>query len=161
MATPDNTPESQLSYTRTSKVIPPSRKKTAASSLEPKIEFPVEDQSWIALQERAIELAGKPIEDLSYRELQELRLDLSDTEPVTLKEYLRGRLVESSNTFDAIASCRTWTEQLCGQTLEDLIDFKTVYALPLSRWTGCRIATNWTELRRICLNYWTGFLEQK
>ena len=120
MAESNNTPARQSSHKRTTNV----RRRPAPPSQEQKIEFPAEDQRWLALQHRVIELATKPVEDLSYRELQEVRLDLSDAELLTLNEYLRGRRLESSNAFDGIVRSRNWTEKLCGQTLEDLIDFQ-------------------------------------
>src|SRR5579863_8015589 len=102
----------------------PSRKKSAPSSAEPKIEFPAEDHQWLALQQRVIELTEKPIEDLSPRELQEVCLDLPDSEQDILKEYLRRRRLETSHAFSGIVSCRVWQQERCTQTLEDLIDFQ-------------------------------------
>lgn len=62
--------------------------KNEQSKRREKINFPSEDRGWIALQERVIAIAGKPIEDLSPDEETAVFSVLRDEEKSALRNYL-------------------------------------------------------------------------
>jgi hypothetical protein len=58
----------------------------------------------MALQHHIIELTGKPIEDLQWRELNGLRQALTESEQLALRGYQRRKRLETSKAFDGIQS---------------------------------------------------------
>jgi hypothetical protein len=87
------------------------------------IDFPDSDKAWMALQHHVIELTGKPIEDLQWRELNGLRQALTESEQLALRGYQRRKRLETSKAFDGIQSFTDWKEKHCDLTLEDIVDF--------------------------------------
>lgn len=108
------------------------KKKNQSKPPVEKVDFPVEDQGWIALQLRIIELAGKPVEDLEWNDVAKVSKQLAPSEQDTLRKYWLRLKQEQENTSQAstskpstgVSKWANWEDQSCNKDLEWMLDFQ-------------------------------------
>jgi hypothetical protein len=109
------------------------KKKNQPKPPTEKIDFPVEDQGWIALQSRIIELAGKPVEDLEWDGVEKISQQLAPPEQETFRRYwfrLKQEQEKSSPTpspskpSTGVPKWKNWEDVLCNKTFEWMVDFQ-------------------------------------
>jgi hypothetical protein len=103
------------------------------------LEFLPEDAEWMALQQHVIDIVGKPIEDLEWRDLPGVYTALTDGEQTALRAYRRRKRLETSTEFGGIKNFRPWQERRCEQTLERLVHFQDWIRTLSARLTGISI----------------------
>jgi hypothetical protein len=107
-----------------------------------KIDFPAEDQAWMAVQTRVIELTAKPIEDLEWNEIETVSQRLSPSEQDALRKYWFRLKSEQENQAPAcntdkpstgVPKWANWEDQGCDKTFEWIVGFQQTMRAVIAR----------------------------